>query len=401
VSQPAGLRRFAFFAAFSDDQLQRIVERAPRETHPAGAAIFGVGEHSARMYLILAGRVRIHRTTEDGEEVELDVLGPEQAFGELALLSSEPRMAAATALDDCEFLIVDRPLLLDLIGQAAPEAILHTFSVLSRQIRAANEQDFRKLLARRSLEAQMEIEKQRGLTQMVAGVAHEINTPLGIISTAVSIVERELEKLAPLAADRQTRSAVEDIGEATRLMKGNIDRASKLVQEFKKVSASQISDVKEPLNLPEAIQDTLDLAHLSFTRSKLSIHFTHHLPPESQTWEGYRGYLAQILLNLLSNVERYAYPAGQGGRAEVTLALEGPADYSLTVADFGKGIPESDLARVYEPFFTTGRAQGGTGLGLTIVHNLVTSALKGRIEVRSVVNQGTVVHLTFPRVVPD
>lgn len=278
-----------------------------------------------------------------------------QTFGELAMLSGEPRMATVTALTDCRFLLLEAPLLLELLHAAPAVAILDMFAVLSRQIRAANEGDFRKLLASRTLESQMEVEKQRGLTQMVAGVAHEINTPLGVAGTAASIVARELAKLAPLAVDRKSQSALEDIHEALDLLQRNLERAHKLVQDFKKLSVSQLGDEKEPMDLPQAIRDTLNLAQMSFKRSQIAVTFNNQLPPGAQTWVGYRGYLSQILLNLLSNVERYAYPAGQGG----------------------------------------------AGLGMTIVYNLVTTALKGRITVRSVVGQGTDARIVFPRVIPD
>src|SRR6185436_6516148 len=109
----------------------------------------------------------------------------------------------------------------------------------------------------------------------------------------------------------------------------------KLVEDFKKVSVSQLSDVKESFDLPEAIEDTLRLAQLSFKSRQIAVTFTHRLPADAHTWVGYRGYLAQILLNLLMNVERYAYPEGQGGPAEVKLALEGERDYRLAVRDEG------------------------------------------------------------------
>src|SRR5262249_47555160 len=159
-----------------------------------------------------------------------------------------------------------RSLLLELIRQAPPEAILELFAVLSQQIRAANEGDFQKLLARRTLQSQMEVEKQRGLTQMVAGVAHEINTPLGVAGTAASIVERELDRLQPLAADRRSQGALADAREALGLMKGNLERAHRLVQDFKKLSVSQLSDVREPLDIVAAVEDTLNLARVGFKR---------------------------------------------------------------------------------------------------------------------------------------
>jgi signal transduction histidine kinase len=401
VTSPEELRQFPFFAAFPTEQLGRLAARLPRVHVAAGSVVFSLGEASATMYLILAGRVKIHRTDEQGAVVELGTLEARQSFGELALLSREPRMATVTALTDCDFLTLDRPLLLELIAGASPDAILSLFAMLSQQIRAANEGDFRKLLASRTLESQMEAARQRSLTQMVAGVAHEINTPLGVAATAASIVARELDKLEPLAADRKSKSAVADMREALGLMDGNLRRAHKLVEDFKKVSVGQLSDVKEAFDLPEAIQDTLHLAQLGFKRRQITVSFINALPAGAATWVGYRGYLAQILLNLLMNVERYAYPEGQGGAAEVTLALAGERDYQLTVRDFGRGIPPADLERVFEPFFTTGRGSGGTGLGMTIVYNLATAALKGRIDIDSTLGHGTEVRLVFPRVVPD
>jgi signal transduction histidine kinase len=401
VIDAEALRHFSFFASFPAEQLRRVAERLPIVSSAANSTVFAMGDVSASMYLILQGQVKIHRTGEKGEAVELGTLGPNQTFGELAMLSREPRMATVTALTDSRFLVMERPLLLDMLRDAPPEAILDMFAVLSRQIRAANEGDFRKLLASRTLESQMEVEKQRGLTQMVAGVAHEINTPLGVAGTAASIVARELDKLEPLAVDRKSQSALADSREALGLLTGNLERAHKLVQDFKKVSVSQLSDEKEPLDLPQAIRDTLNLAQVSLKRSQVTVVFNHTLPPEAHTWVGYRGYLSQILLNLLANVERYAYPAGQGGAAEVALALAGPGEYELRVKDFGRGIPPGNLDRVFEPFFTTGRGAGGTGLGMTIVYNLVTTALKGRITLHSVVAQGTDVQIVFPRVIPD
>src|SRR5262249_2466640 len=224
--------------------------------------------------------------------------------------------------------------LLELLRAAPPEAILDMFAVLTRQIRAANEGDFRQLLARRTLESQMEVEKQRGLNQMVAGVAHEINTPLGIAATAASIVARELARLEPLAVDRKSKSALDDSREALGLMQANLERANKLVQDFKKVSVSQLSEVKETLDLPEAIADTLNLAQVGLKRSQISVTFDNRLAAGDGAWVGYRGYLSQILLNLLTNVERYAYPAGQGGAAEVVLEA-GRDEYELSVRDFG------------------------------------------------------------------
>lgn len=394
---PETLRQFPFLASFSEAQLEMIVRDAPRVVLPPHAIVFYNGESSHALYLVLRGEVRIYRTDEAGEVVELGTLGEMQMFGELALLSNEPRMATVATVTACEFLLIERPLLLNIIATSTPEAILHLFSVLSHQMRAMNEEDFKELIQQRTLEARMEVEKQRGMTQMVAGVAHEINTPLGIINTAVSIIERDLPILYALPADNRSRRALDDLAEAMTLIQRSIHRAHKLVQEFKKVSVSQLHDELQPMNLADAVQETLDLAAVSLRRGKIQVELQDLLPVGQKTWVGYGGYLSQILLNLLTNAERYAYPSGQGGVVQVVLALAEPDDFQLTVRDFGQGIPSEHLERIFEPFFTTGRGMGGTGLGMTIVYNLVTAGLQGKIWLESVVGAGTAVMMAFPR----
>jgi len=397
------LRKFAFLAPFSSTQLERIAEIAPRVHIGPGEAVFRTGDPSGAMYLILEGKVKVHRQDEEGGEVILNQLEAGQVFGELALLSSEPRMATITAESDCEFLMIDRAMLVETVSGAPPEAILKLFAVLSNQIRAVNEREFREMLSQRTLAAEMEAERQKALTQMVAGVAHELNTPMGIINTAASIIEREIKKpsIQALGEQEETHYVVEDIQEALELIKGNILRAHQLVQDFKKVSVSQLSDVKEPMDLAEAVQETVNLAKAHLRRSGLIINIHDTLPPSQKTWVGYRGYLSQILLNLLTNIERYAYAPGAGGIADINLALEQPDKFAIIVKDYGIGMSEEVRAHIFEPFFTTGRSTGGTGLGMAIVHNLATTALKGTIRINSTPGQGTEAIVIFPRRIPD
>jgi signal transduction histidine kinase len=397
------LRQFSFLSPFSTEQLARVAEIAPRFHYRAGETIFKIGDPSGAMYLILSGKVKIYRSDEKGEEIILSKIDTGSVFGELALLSSEPRMASVTALVDSEFLVIDRNLLLDTIAGASPDSILKLFAVLSNQIRSVNEREFRELLSQRTLAAEMEVERQRALTQMVAGVAHELNTPLGVINTAVSIVERELrgETFEKLAKDPEASQVVEDLQEALGLIKGNVQRAHLLVQDFKKVSVSQLTDVKEPMSLSETVREIVNLAKAHFRQSGLKIEIKDSLTLPEQAWVGYRGYLSQILLNFLTNVQRYAYPDQPGGLAEIYVRTAGPDKFSLSVKDYGQGMPAAVRERVFEPFFTTGRASGGTGLGMAIVHNLVTTALKGSIQVESEPGKGTEITVSFPRSIPD
>lgn len=389
---PNVLTKFAFFASFPTDQLEEIAENAQFVALKKGAVVFRQGEHSDMMYLVLNGRVRVEREDVQGETIYIREFGRHEVFGELAMLSLEPRQATVTAVEDSEFLLINRAMMLDIIRKSEAEEILEVFSVLSDQIRAANDQDFQDLLARRTLSAQMEVEKQRALTQMVAGVAHEINTPLGIINTAVSIMARELASPKEMTAQRAA-----DIAESLELMRRNVERAHRLVQDFKKLSVSQLIDEKEEFDLAEAVEETISLIMLSLKQNRIQVRFKNKLPQGQSLWHGYRGFLSQVLINLLTNVERYAYEKDQPGTADVLLEMADAEHFRLTVRDYGKGISKENQKMVFEPFFTTGRSIGGTGLGLAIVHNLVTNALKGEIKLKSEEGRGAEFTMTFPK----
>ncbi len=394
---PEVLKKFSFFASLSIEQLREIAATAPRISLKSNKVVFRQGERSETMYLILKGAVKVEREDGGGETISVGNFSKYQVFGELAMLSLEPRQATVVTVEDSEFLAVDRAMMLDVIRKSDPEEILEIFSVLSDQMRAAYDRDFEEVLSRRTLSSQMEVEKQRALTQMVAGVAHEINTPLGVINTAVSIMARELAA-APIEVTPQ-RAA--DIAESLELMRRNVERAHRLVQDFKKVSVSQLTDNKELFDLSEAVEETVSLILVNLKRNQIKVTFDNKLSSEQRNWVGDRGVISQILINLLMNVERYAYPKGIGGLVEVVLEQADDRHYRLIVRDRGKGISKENHKRVFEPFFTTGRSFGGTGLGLAIVHNLVTNALKGEIKLVSEEGKGSEFLITFPMVIPE
>lgn len=251
--------------------------------------------------------------------------------------------------------------------------------------------------------AEMERERFRSLAQMVAGVAHEINTPLGIANTAASII---MGRLRPGEADPGAigREAIEESIEAARLMQSNIQRASKLIQSFKKLSTRQATESKETVNLPELIDEILSLFSPNARKAKLKIEMQSEIPRGKEYWVGYPGFLTQVLMNLLSNIQNYAYPDGNGGKVDIVLAeaaLPEGTGFTITVRDFGKGMSREDLQRIFEPFFTTGRSKGGTGLGMAIVYNLATDALRGEIQIDSTPGEGTSATLTIPASIPD
>ena len=223
------------------------------------------------------------------------------------------------------------------------------------------------------------------LAQLVAGVAHEINTPLGIITTAASILAEDLRALVCDAGP--VTGPIEDAIEAAELISSNLGRATRLVERFKTLSTSQAITVEEDVDLTAVVDDVLALYAPKARAAHLSIEVRDERKHPDRPWVGNPGSLAEALLNLLSNVERYAYPGQAGGRVEIVLAGDN-GQLDVTVRDFGRGIPPASLEKVWEPFFTTGRTLGGTGLGLAVVNNLVTDGMRGTAEIHSKVGEG-------------
>ncbi len=400
------LKKVPFFTHLSAEQLQKLVQLSSRVHVDAQTLIFAEGDHSDNMYIILSGEVKVYRRDADGDEIVLNTPGEGAYFGEMALLSRQPRSASVASITPCEFLLVDRMAFLDLILKEGAQMIFPVFEALVDRARATSEKLFKRELERHHLEHRMELERHRALSQMVAGVAHELNTPLGIINTAASIIVRELnsEPIQAVAADPRAKASLGDIIEAANLLQGNVARAYKLTQDFKKISVSQLTDTKETFSLPDAVAEIVGLYRVSAKQAKLTIEIRDRLPEDQKTWVGYRGYLSQILLNCLTNIEHYAYQRGMGGPVQITLDADeqaGKPVFILTVTDFGNGISAENLPRIFEPFFTTGRIIGGSGLGMAIVHNIVTSALHGDIRIESEVGKGTSVIATVPQIIDD
>jgi signal transduction histidine kinase len=371
----------------------------------AGQRVFHEGDASDSLYLILVGRVRVYREDDRGNVIELDVLSEGSFFGELALLDRGSRSASITTLTWCDFLVVDKHLFAALIHESPPKVVLRILADLGQQLRASNERRIRVELATQALRTEMELERHRALSQMVAGVAHEINTPLGIANTAANIIRQELNApgMAVLSHGSMDKRALDDVLEALNLLERNIQRAHKLIQDFKQVAVGQLTDVKEQMDLSEAVADIVGLFNISARQARLELVIHDNLPATTRTWVGYRGYLTQVLLNILTNVERYAYPDGTGGRVELELdaANRVVPTFTITVRDFGKGIRSEDVPRVFDVFFTTGRGAGGSGLGLAIVHTIVTEPLQGTIDISSAQGVGTTVTVTFPQTIDD
>jgi signal transduction histidine kinase len=394
------LKSVPFFDHFSDSQLEKLVHMGHPEKAEAEKVLFQMGDQADSLFVILSGSVRVYGKDPEGNPVELSTLRKGQFFGELALVDGGTRSATVRTSEPSEFYVIDRSNFMRLLS-ASPELLSDVLAGISSKIKSSNEKIFREMLEKQRLQSQMEIDRHRSLSEMVAGVAHEINTPLGIVNVTASMITENLTPdLLEKATDPELKMVLEDIHEAAQLMLNNIARANKLIQSFKSVSVSQIMDSLESMNFLQLIQEIMDLFKIKARQAHLVLETEIEAGIESLYWTGYAGYLSQVLMNLFSNIERYAYPASSGGRILLKLSTftrDNQPFFRMIVQDFGKGIPKEDVSHVFDVFFTTGRGQGGTGLGMSIVHNLVTSALQGNIQIESELGEGTVVTVEFPQ----
>lgn len=396
------LHRVPFFAGVDNDELHRLAALGAEWSYDAGDLIFREGDSGHSLFIVLSGSVQIYRALEDDTRAELAELGAGSFFGEMSLLDGEPRSACVAATEPTRVFVLEREDVLALLGRA-PRMLGNVLSVLSGKVRSSNDGLLEAMITHERVRAEGELARHRSIAEMVAGIAHEINTPLGIVNSAASFVTDALSprELASLARDETALSMLGDVAEACRLIQANIARANELVRSFQKLSVRQLVDRLETLDLRALTREVVDLFRIQAKRSGITIEV--HADDEPWPWRGFPGHYAQVLLNLLTNVERYAYPSGRGGPALIHLARAPERErYEVSVSDRGVGIPEADLPKVFDAFFTTGRDKGGTGLGMSIVYNLVTSSLRGTVAVRSsrAVEDGqpagTTVTLSFP-----
>lgn len=263
---------------------------------------------------------------------------------------------------------------------------------------AAREEAVGALARLETAQAQLvESEKMAALGELVAGVAHEVNTPVGVsVTAASSLAERMREVTNALGAETLTKDQLETFltkGEKTiGLLLDNLGRAAKLVRSFKQVAVDQHIEEPQDLNLKGYLETALvSLRHeLKRGQHRLVIEGEddiHVLLVPAQLW--------QVTSNLVLNAVNHAFGDRTGGTITITLkTYAGKA--VMTVADDGAGMPPEVLKRCFDPFFTTKRGAGGSGLGLSIVRNIVTSAMKGRISATSAPGEGTVFTIEIP-----
>ncbi|MFA6941557.1 MAG: HAMP domain-containing sensor histidine kinase [Clostridiaceae bacterium] len=242
-----------------------------------------------------------------------------------------------------------------------------------------------------------ENEKMVALGNLVAGVAHEINTPLGIGVTTSSYMQKINNQSRKALVEgtfskKDLVNYMEDMDESLNLLEDNLGRASEIIQSFKKIAVDETNETLEEFNVSQYIHNIIiSLKH----EYKKHNHSFNIQCDEELTIKGYPGILAQILTNFIMNSIIHGFAEIENGNIEI-IAFKENNIFNLQYSDNGCGISKENISKIFNPFFTTKKNVGGSGLGLNIVYNLVTKKLNGYISVTSIVGQGTTFVIKIP-----
>jgi signal transduction histidine kinase len=240
-------------------------------------------------------------------------------------------------------------------------------------------------------------EKLAALGELVAGIAHEINTPVGVALSACSTLADKTRTQVELFAQGEMKRSdlsqyLDDSREGMEMIFANLHRASELIRSFKMVAADQVSGTRRTFNVKGYIDEVL----LSLRpKLKKTGHRIEVLCDEHLVIESYPGAISQILTNFIINSLVHAFAPDQAGLIRIEVARTN-GTLELHYSDDGSGMVPEIRDRIFEPFFTTARSQGSTGLGLHIVFNIVTRTLGGTLVCESTPGQGTHFHVAMP-----
>jgi signal transduction histidine kinase/HAMP domain-containing protein len=245
-------------------------------------------------------------------------------------------------------------------------------------------------------------EKMAALGDMVAGIAHEINTPVGVSLTAGSYLRGRIkEVLNSFQSGALTNAAFQDFLnnaiESITIISANLERAAELIISFKKVAVAQSSEEKENFSVSQYLNDIVRNLYPAIKRTGIEVQTDCD---ESLTLNSYPGSFTQIFTNLIMNSLTHAYGPEEKG----TIHIRAVRDESCIVIEYsddGSGIKKEILQRIFEPFFTTARGKGGSGLGLHIVYTIVTQILQSTISVSSEEGKGTRFTIRIPSEISD
>lgn len=376
------LQQIPFLQALPPDHVQalaaagEVVELAP------GDSVFEEGDAAEHLYLILDGKLSVQGHNAQGREIPLSGLEGGQFFGELALAEHGTRSATVRAEVESRIFRLSRERFVALLGQA-PELLSEVMGAISQKIRNANTHYYQEQLQKQSLQLRMQNEHHQSVARLITGMADELQSPLRDAGNLLHALSRNLEDREQLGLCQQLQTLMRQLQQR--------------VQTFRAISAEQCEAQPEPVHWQALLDDFQEAYSMSSDR-QLPIELV--LTPEAAhaTWHGYPGVLQTVLLHLLDNAERYAYP-DERGPVEIMITVRGQASerwFELSVSDQGMGMDHELAEHATEPFVSSRRKQGASGLGLAVVESLVTGALGGKMEIRSEPGEGTRIVLRIP-----
>ncbi|MFC0047858.1 HAMP domain-containing sensor histidine kinase [Rheinheimera tilapiae] len=246
----------------------------------------------------------------------------------------------------------------------------------------------------------VETEKMASLGQMVAGVAHEVNTPIGLGVTASTLMQDKLTDIQKAFDDKKLTSNqlskfLSESKENLGIIYRNLERAASLIRSFKQVAVDQSNENRRQFNMLQLMNEVLLSLrpNLKKTQHQILVECDPQLEIDSKP-----GPINQILINLIMNSLIHAFEHTDHGTINITVKVE-QNRCQIRYKDNGSGVPEHIKKRIFDPFVTTKRGEGGSGLGMHLVYNLVTQALNGKISLESSLGEGVDILFDFPVIV--
>ena len=331
----------------------------------------------------------------NGELNEVIALDRQDELGHLALSLEATRQALQRSFKELE---IKNRQLLEYSGtleskirqrtQELENANHHLEAALSNINSAQNE------LAR--------IERMAALGSMVAGVAHELNTPLGNCLLVASTLNDETRHIEKIMAENNMRRSdlthyIGAANESSKLLMRGLQQAAQLVGDFKQVAVDQSSAQRRKFSLAVVFQEMAALLHSSLRKTPFTLELDI---PHDIEFDSYPGPLGQVFSNLVNNAVVHGLEGMKQGYMRCMARRQNDHHVLIVFEDSGRGIPPSIIKRIFEPFFTTKFGKGGSGLGLSITFNLITNVLGGDIRVTSDSGQGARFEITLPLIAP-
>jgi signal transduction histidine kinase len=369
--------RKAYPAPISSSNLISVAIRERRVVHEPDVLISG-------------GYSELQRTSGYRSILIVPMLRDEHAIGAIAVMRLEPQLFPKAQVE----------LLRTFAGQAVI-AIENTR--LFTELAERTEQLSRSLDdLRAAQDSLIQTEKLAALGRLVAGVAHEINTPVGTGLTVASAFINKIKRFeADIAGGDLRRSSLSEFvassREAAVQIMANLNHAVDLIQSFKQVAADRDVSDRRAFDLADVTEQVVRGLRFGLRRQGLTVNL--ECEPDL-AMNSYAGPYGQVLTNLVLNAAVHAFPDGARGSVQITAQALGKDKVEVLFSDDGCGMSAEVRRQVFDPFFTTRRDQGSTGLGLHIVHNIVTNRLGGRINLESKPGSGTKFRIVVPREAP-